>query len=242
MTYSTNLHFPFDDETTIDVLFEDDTATLIRKKSWTAAEIEEQVKHFCYTGENLSKDPTVEKAKLPPFALGFYKFIFFKNRLPNEVEFWNYYLGQHFKVVDEQYVQFLRKRLPRKYLAESVKARMLRSYPSLIRDFHFFILCQESKLFERVRYSLREDYFEGIDLNIQFAGVVYQVAVMLNSERARAFKIKKYTRRSENSKNEVIMLFDLYKEAGNHNSKGRIKLFSVKHVNELLIEIQKQTE
>lgn len=236
MLHPTNLQFPFDDDTTLDVRFEGDTAMLIRHKHWTAAEIEEQVSQFSYTGENLIKDPEVEKAKLPPFALAFYKFIFFKNRLPEEVELWNYYLGQHFTVVDAKYIQFLQKGVLKKYLAESVKARMLRSYPSLIRDFHFFVLCQESRLFERVSYSLRDDYFKGIDLTISYQNRLFRISVMLNSERSRAYKAQKYARHAESPENEVLMLFDLYKNA---NVRGQIKLFSPKHVEELLIEIQK---
>lgn len=239
MLHSANLQFPFDDDTTLDVRFEGDTAMLIRHKHWTAAEIEEQVSQFSYTGENLPRDPEVEKAKLPPFTLAFYKFIFFKGRLPNEQELWSYYLGQHFTEVDKVYIQFLRKERAYKYLAESIKARMLRSYPSLIRDFHFFVLCQESRLFERIGYSLRDDYFNGIDLSVQYQGVTFRVSVMLNSERARTYKAQKYTRHAESPENEVLMLFDLYKNA---NVKGQIKLFSSRHIEELLTELQKHVE
>lgn len=226
----------FDDDTTLDVCFEGDTATLIRQKRWLSSEIEAQVAQFRYSGENLPKDPEVEKAKLPPFALAFYKFIFFKGRLPNEQELWSYYLGQHFTVIDAQYVQFSQKGTLKKYLTESVKARMLRSYPSLIRDFHFFVLCQESKQFERVSYSLRDDYFKGIDVTISYQNKLFRVSVMLNSERARAYKTQKYSRHKETPENEVLILFDLYK---NSHAKGQIKLFSSQHVEELLIELQK---
>jgi hypothetical protein len=239
MPHSVNLQSLFDDDTTLDVRFEGDTATLIRHKHWTAAEIEEQVSQFSYSGENLPKDPEVEKAKLPPFALAFYKFIFFKGRLPNEQELWSYYLGQHFTEVDEVHIQFLRKGRAYKYLVESIKARMLRSYPSLIRDFHFFVLCQESRLFEHVSYSLRDDYFNGIDLIISYQNKLFRVSVMLNSERARAYKAQKYARHTEVVENEVLMLFDLYTNA---NVKGQIKLFSAKHVKELLTELQKHAE
>lgn len=236
MPQSEDINFPFGDDTTLDVRLEGDTATLIRQKRWISSEIEEEVARFRYSGENLIKDPEVEKAKLPPFALAFYKFIFFKNRLPDEVEFWNYYLGQHFTAVDVQYIQFLQKGILKRYLAESVKARMLRSYPSLIRDFHFFVLCQESRLFECVSYSLRDDYFRGIDLTISYQNRLFRVSVMLNSERSRAYKVQKYARHAESPENEVLMLFDLYKNA---NVKGQIKLFSPRHVEELLIELQK---
>jgi len=225
---------PFDDGTTLDIRFEGDTVTLIRQKHWTTAGIETQVVQLAYTGENLPKDPAVEKAKLPPFVLSFYKFIFFKSRLPDENELWSYYISQHFKVVDEAHIQFQKNDKGTTFIADSVRARLLRSYPSLIRDFHFFVLCQESKLFERVSYSLREDYFDGVDLQVQYQGVVFRVSVMLNSERARTYKAQKYARRVINPQNEIVMLFDLLKST---HVKGQIKLLSAKHVEELLKEL-----
>ncbi|MEZ4904886.1 MAG: hypothetical protein R2822_25620 [Spirosomataceae bacterium] len=227
---------PFDDHTTLDIRFEGDTATLIRHKHWTTVEIETQVSRFVYTGENLPKDPAVEKAKLPPFVLPFYKFIFFKGRLPDENELWTYYLSQHFKVIDTTLIQFQKNGKMSILPSNAVKARLLRSYPSLIRDFHFFVLCQESKLFERVSYSLREDYFDGVDLQIQYQNVVFRVAILLNSERARTYKAQKQNRHTNHPQNEVILLFDLYK---NVHVSGQIKLFTLKHVKELHTELQK---
>lgn len=226
----------FDDDTTLDVRFEGNTAVFVRQKQWTSAEIEEQVMLLPYSGENLPKDPQVEKAKLPPFALAFYKFIFFRSRIPNEGELWNYYLGQHFSIVDGGLIQFTRKGISYNYPSEAVKARLLRSYPSLIRDFHFFVLCQESAQFKNVSYSLQDDYFKGIDLTITYQNKLFRVSVMLNSERARAYKAQKYARHDHKPENEVIMLFDLYSSS---NIKGKIKLFSQKHVEELVTELQK---
>ena len=56
MPQSGDLNFPFGDDTTLDVRWEGDTATLIRQKRWISSEIEEQVAQFRYSGENLLKD------------------------------------------------------------------------------------------------------------------------------------------------------------------------------------------
>lgn len=238
MYHSPNIDDFFDDGTTLDIRFEGDSTTLIRHKHWTSAEIEQQVAQFGYSGEKLAKDPDVEKAKLPPFVLSFYKFIFFKSRLPDENELWNYYVGQHFIKVNETYLSFQKKDVQHTYLADAIRARMLRSYPSLIRDFHFFVLCQESQRFERVCYSLRKDYFEGVDLTVQYQNREFNVAVMLNSERARAYKTQKYNRHAESPINEIILLFDLYQHT---QVKGQIKLFSTHHLDQLLIELNNRT-
>lgn len=227
----------FSDESTVDVRFEENTVSFVRQKIWTLQELEEQVARFEYSGENLPKDPEVEKAKLPPFALAFYKFIFFKNRLPNEMELWDHYIHQPFVTFDEEYIEIHRKDTIKAFLLTSVKARMLRSYPSLVRDFHFYVLCLNSGLFERVSYSLQKDYFEGIDLCVTYAGRAFQVSVLLNSPRARAYKSQKYNRHEEVPANEVIMLFDLTRFA---QVKGKIKLFSEKQAEELLEELKKR--
>ncbi|MCP1382559.1 hypothetical protein [Runella salmonicolor] len=225
----------FDDKSTIDVIFEGEEVLLIKQKKWTTKELEDQVANLHYSGENLPKDPAVEKARLPPFALSFYKFVFFKSRLPDETELWNYYLKQHFPPVDGNCIQVYIRGVEKTFAADSVKARMLRSYPSLVRDFHFYVLCLTSDRFEHVRYSLHKDYFDGIDLCVVYAGVEFQVSILLNSPRAQMYKTQKYKRHGERPQNEVIMLFDLTRYS---HEKGKIKLFSEKHVQELLEELK----
>ncbi|MCU0341171.1 MAG: hypothetical protein MUE30_14930 [Spirosomaceae bacterium] len=226
----------FDDATTLDLTMDGDEIALTRRVQWSVADIEQQVALLPYSGENLPKDPAVEKAKLPPFALSFYKFLFFKGRLPTEIELWETYLT-HFGNTDDGRIFPKNRSSSNAYIADHVKARLLRSYPSLIRDFHFFLLCQNSLFFESVRYSLSKDYFSGVDLSVQYRGVVFQIAVMLNSERARQYKSQKYTRHQEVPVNEIVMLFDLYKTT---NVKGKIKLFSMAEVVLLKEELEKQ--
>ncbi len=232
MTYKKYVNFElFDDKSTIDVRFEGEEVILVKQKKWTPKELEEQVAKLSYSGENLPKDLAVEKARLPPFALSFYKFIFFKSRLPDETELWNYYLKQHFTPAEGGCVQVNIRGSVKTFADSSIKARMLRSYPSLVRDFHFYVLCLRSDQFEEVRYSLHRDYFDGIDLCVVYAGVEFQVSILLNSQRAQMYKSQKYKRHEESPKNEVIMLFDLNRFS---QEKGKIKLFSEMHVQELV--------
>lgn len=227
----------FADGTTVEIRLEKEHVFYERKITWTSTAIEQQVAVLAYSGENLLRDAEVEKAKLPPFALAFYKFLFFKGQLPTEQELWTQYLVAHFGVLDETRIQYFRKGTLRTYNADAVKARLLRSFPSLIRDFHFFVLCQESGQFQEVKYSLRDDYFNGVDLTLKHKNETFQVAVMLNSERARQFKEQKYSRHAETTNQEVIMLFDLPR---NEQNKGKIKLFSTQHVQQLITELEKK--
>lgn len=228
----------FADGTTVEIRLEKESVLYERKITWTSGLIEQQVATLNYSGENLVRDAEVEKAKLPPFALAFYKFLFFKGQLPTEQELWTQYLSAHFGVLDETRIHYFRKGTWRIYNADAVKARLLRSFPSLIRDFHFFVLCQESGRFQEVKYSLRDDYFNGVDLTLTYHHTTFRVAVMLNSERARQFKEQKYSRHVTTSEQEVIVLFDLPR---NEQNKGKIKLFSPQHIQQLIIELEKRT-
>lgn len=228
----------FADGTTVEIRLERESVLYERKITWTSTLIEHQVASLAYSGENLLRDAEVEKAKLPPFALAFYKFLFFKGQIPTEQELWAQYLIAHYGVLDETRIQFFRKGAWRVYNADAVKARLLRSFPSLIRDFHFFVLCQESGRFQEVKYSLRDDYFNGVDLTVTYQNKTFRVAVMLNSERARQFKEQKYSRHAATSEQEVVMLFDLPRSEQN---KGKIKLFSSQHIQQLITELEKRT-
>ncbi|WP_428662797.1 hypothetical protein [Runella sp.] len=227
----------FADNSTVDVQFEGNEVLLIKQKKWTTKELETQVAAFHYTGEKLPIDPDVEKARLPPFALAFYKYIFFKSRLPDETELWEYYVNRHFTTIDDEHIQTGIRGTLKTFATTSVKARLLRSYPSLVRDFHFYVLCLTSGQFERVSYSLRQDYFEGIDLCVHYSGFEFHVSILLNSQRARTYKNQKYGRHTEMPKNEVVMLFDLTQFG---QVKKKIKLFSSNHVEILIEELKRR--
>ena len=100
-----------------------------------------------------------------------------------------------------------------------------------------FINVLQGKVWDAIWDSLQKDYFEGVDLCVTYAGRVFQVSVLLNSPRARAYKSQKYNRHEGVPANEVIMLFDLTRYA---QMKGKIKLFSEKHVQELVEELKKR--
>lgn len=90
------MQYPFTDGTTVEIRLEKENVIYERKITWTSTVIEQQVATLTYSGENLLRDVETEKAKLPHFALAFYKFLFFKGQLPTEQELWTQYLNAHF--------------------------------------------------------------------------------------------------------------------------------------------------
>ena len=51
------------------------------------------------------------------------------------------------------------------YNLNALKARILRTYPSLLRDFHFYLMLKECNSFDKVTYSCADD-IKGTDITI----------------------------------------------------------------------------
>ena len=64
------------------------------------------------------------------------------------------------KVVDENVVMG-----GTSYNLNALKARILRTYPSLLRDFHFYLMLKECNSFDKVTYSCADD-IKGTDITI----------------------------------------------------------------------------
>lgn len=193
----------------IDIKFSMGKVYLLKEHRLTLANIEKQLSAFTYTGQNKIVSEEVENMVFEPFALSFYNFVFDNYCLPSEGEFIDSYVANYFTSLNE--TQYLFKPLSKEYTLdkESVHARILRTYPSLIRDLHFYLMCVESKLFENVNYSLKRDYFEGVDILIKRDGVEYSISLMVKTERSTHFKIRKYSRHDYSDLHEIVLEIDL---------------------------------
>src|SRR5690606_10483510 len=78
-------------------------------------------------------------------------------------------------------------------------------YPSLIRDLHFLTLCLDSDCFDKVRFSLVDGYYNGIDLQLEYAEFDFEVALHLNSKRGNFYKKLKYKRHNYNREKEIVL-------------------------------------
>ena len=196
------------------------------------------IRDYPYSGERLEKYKVVEEARLPYMAPVFYKKIFFDDLIPDEDLFFKSYVELFFNEYDDSNVQikkefqngFSGKVLPTK----GVRNRVLRTYPSLIRDFHFYLLCYESEFFDKVQYSLRTDVYDGIDLIVEKENFKFAVALFTNTKRAEEFKDKKYKRHNYENIEEIILTVDL-KES--QNRAGKFILYDDAHLNELSTRI-----
>lgn len=211
-----------------DIAIEGDSISVCRHLDISRKEAEEEIARLSYSGMGLPKDENVEKAKLPPFALAFYYHLFAQRRIPTEEELIDRYISFSGKVEDDRVV--IEEEV---YSLEGLKARILRTYPSLIRDFHFYLLLNESDRFQRVSYSLSEDYYNGLDLCVYRHDRAFHLSLYLKTRRGTDFKKQKLSRHDYFGVSEI----ELPLEFRSLRKVGEIRLCIESHVEEVINKI-----
>lgn len=168
----------------------------LKMSNITSLEIEKQLGYITYTGEGKPKDSKVENSNIPYFSMAFFNYIFQNDKIPNEEEFFDAYI--EINEIKEDSGSLMINGEP--YSKEGVMNRMLRSYPSLIRDFHFYKTCQESKRFDKVQYSTKLDILEGVDLLIEHKKLKFCIAIYVETRRGLQFKKTKNEKRHDYAK------------------------------------------
>ncbi len=219
----------------VDIKFSKGKAYILKEINLTSAEIEKQLSCIIYTGENRKKSDVVERAKLPPFILAFYELLFERNKVPSEVELTEYYERKYLERVDENYFKCTFEGKEIIIDKEGLEGRLLRTYPSLIRDFHFYLKCTEFGEFEEVKYSLNQDYFKGIDLELKYKGRTFGTRLSVNSERANEFKDRKNQRHNYILYSGIIIV--IYLKRGS-KMISNFSLYSDENLEQLLFKIK----
>lgn len=195
---------------------------IVKSFTMTSEFIEDTISQYKYSGQKGILDTEVENAKLPPFCKHFYKYIFIHNKIPDQDEFSNTYIEQNKKIC-EQYNQ------------DALKSRILRAYPSFIRDFHFYVLLEESGLFENVRYSYKTDVEDGIDIMVTYKEQLFGISLMCDTNRSNDFKKSKQNRHNYKNINEVIVRLNF----NNCRKAGCFYVYTQRHVDMVMFGIKK---
>ncbi|MET3537264.1 hypothetical protein [Chryseobacterium limigenitum] len=213
-----------------DILLKNGTVSVERKLDLTSTDLENYLLNLKYSGENLEKIKEIENAKLPAFITSFYYFVFSKLKIPSEKQFTElYYEINDFKFEGDDII-FQNKKFSKK----GIEARLLRTYPSLIRDLHFYLLLSEDKSFDNVCYSLKTDYISGLDLKISFKNKEYFLSLHLGTERGKEFKLKKNDRHNYSNVPQII----LEESLSNLKKHGDFGLFDKGHIKKLISELE----
>lgn len=93
----------------------------------------------------------------------------------------------------------------------AIIARLLRAYPSLAREIHFFQLVRESNVFNDVSYCSYDDVEGGIDFKVTLGGKEYSILCFVQTQRSLWFRKKKDFRHKNPIMNAIEMPLDLSK-------------------------------
>lgn len=141
-----------------------------------------------YAKQNALDEKGVESTEWPPIVYPFYQILLSEHRIP----FVHVLLDAYYKTyadqitISEEQVYFQGKL----FLKKDVDGRILRTYPSLIRDFHFYLMLLEDGCFEELIYSCRAD-IDGKDVIVRNNDFEYQISLYVNTKRSREYKKKK---------------------------------------------------
>lgn len=215
----------------VDLKINKNCMVLVHKLPVTLNELERELKNIPYLGQRKIKDPFVENGKIPQINKVFYQYLFYFG-LPTPEELIQAYFKKHKLHETKTHIKF--KGDNRYYSKEGVVGRIYRTYPSLIRDLHFYLLCQESNRFDDVSYSLQDD-MNGIDLKITYKGQEFAVALFVSTQRSKMYKELKYNRHEELSIPEICIEMGLSKEK---NFVGDYALYQKTHLNYLTAKME----
>jgi hypothetical protein len=121
-------------------------------------------------------------------------------KIPTEELLWSNYVSWIGGEIESEFITFNGKQ----FSAEGVRGRLNRTYPSLIRDLHFLYLLEYSRQFEVVEYSMKQDYYNGLDLKVERSGKKVFVSLFVDTSRARFFKGKKSIRHDYSEVEEIV--------------------------------------
>ncbi|WP_179036463.1 hypothetical protein [Paenibacillus sp. URB8-2] len=143
------------------------------------------------------RNSSVEYApNFPNMMYTLWAFICSHRRFPSQTEYTQYFLSVHSSTLST--------------LNEAaVKARLLRSFPSLIREIHFYALVKESGLFQEVNYSAKLDVEDGTDLSVKCGGYEYGVSCYVQTERSLEYRRRKRSRPRTPKTNSIELPLDL---------------------------------
>ena len=208
----------------------------VREFTLTVDRMEDTISRYPYGGEGLIKDPVVENTQLPPIALSFYSFVYEFDTVPSLEILISQYLSQDcFREVSEDTYAVKYGETNKTVGKEGLVARILRTYPSIVRDLHFYLMAVESQLFESVWYSFDDDYRKGIDIKVKYNHKWYNVALMQNTRRSIFFRNKKKNRHGGKNADVIVVELDQRKS----RRCGDYNLYTPEHVKEVYRTVAK---
>lgn len=194
-----------------DIKFMNGEGYLLKELPLSLSECEEQMKvieydRFYDAYRNSRDEDGVEKTRFPSIIFAFYNIIFIQSKIPTPTEILDEYyrLNANVLTIKNGIVTYQNKCFKK----VDLDARILRTYPSLVRDYHFYLMLVEERYFDKVIYSCKND-ISGIDLLVQKQGKEYVVSLFIKTKRSKLFKEIKNTFRHRYGSNEIQLPLNL---------------------------------
>ena len=132
---------------------------LLEQIGFSADEVESQIKDYKLVFDATRNEKVEWHLKLPLFVPPFYMFVKTRGFVPDQNDYWHFYVSEN------------RERLQSFGLTHDeklgVRARVFRTYPSMVRDLHFGLFIKNRGFFRKVFYNEILDVEYGIDLAIE---------------------------------------------------------------------------
>jgi len=190
-----------------DISIKDGKWVVERSDLLNLTDIEKQISELKYSGIGLTKDELIEQTKFPPFMQVFYYLVYQLRSIPDEQRFFSEYIKWiDADIQNEEIFKFKGQ----EFNLSGLKARLLRTYPSLIRDIHFYYFLLEKSNFEKITYSLKNDYWYGIDIRVTRDDLDFCISLLIDTPRSRFFKEKKEKRHDYTKIKEIILDVNFY--------------------------------
>ena len=209
-----------------EVKFMNNEVFLLKNAGITLEECLSQIKSIKYDAYygpyRCEKEDSVENSQFPPIIFAFYSFVFYNQKIPTPEELIDNYFSIYANEIMVCGDNIIYK--GDEYKKKALIGRILRTYPSLIRDFHFYLMLVRENCFDKVIYSCKTD-IQGKDIIIKHKGKEYQISLFVKTRRSNFFKDIKNKIRHKYS-NEIKIPLEL-----DHKEKtGDFFLYSKRHI------------
>ena len=194
-----------------DIKFMNGEGYLLKDLSLSLESYESQMKlidyDYFYNRYRCCRDEFgVEKTQFPSIIFAFYNIVFSQGKVPTPEDLLNeyYHLNNTELHIDGDVVVYQN----RTFRKIDLDARILRTYPSLVRDHHFYLMLAAEHCFDRVIYSCKND-ISGKDLIVQHKGKEYFISLFVKTNRSTFFKQIKNTFRHIYTRKEISLPLEL---------------------------------
>jgi len=211
--------------------------TVFQNNHCNSTDIENKIQNenyqLIYNKYKQFHDENLEKEKLPSMITPFYLHILCNGAVPGMIEYIEFYFFYYRGIIKENKEKHTVSISGHEFDKLSVIHRVLRAYPSLIRDYHFYCKLVESRKFGKVEYSISND-LNGRDINIEYNNKQYELSLYVDTNRSIVEKVKKNTNRHKYSDNEIQLPLNL----SNAYEVGDFKLYGNAHIDRIINKIE----